>query len=220
MGPPYRSLASILSSGVGLVAILTIGLFVYWANFKKAAAKLNNTTGILIISIPAILLTITTSFIDPSGELLKTIMGYGILLFAGLALAGAVFGLLFILFSLVRWVSVSGLPMSGNIEDPNFFEEMQWILGDILRPLGFTLFRQDHQGQKYADFTKGEFHVSLSWEDKICWLYLLDKPDISDDKKRHKPDLTIKCSNVRKSEEFKSESITKLNGWLIEKKLK
>jgi len=146
-------------------------------------------------------------------------MAYSIFVIVGLLGLVCLYGL----FLVVRLVWVSRLPIpgiAGNIESPDLFNEMQFTLGGILRPLGFTLASRDHQGQKYAEFTKDEFHVSLSWEDKICWLFVHDKSDVADDKKRPKLDFTVKCSKSTKAEEFKSESIAKLNKWLIEKKLK
>lgn len=183
---------------------------------KKDTAKRKADQIVIAAFLAVFALASIVWFLDPSGNLFRTFMAYGVFVIVGVLGLVILYGL----FLLIRFVWASGLSMSGNIEDPNLFNEMQFTLGGILRPLDFTLVTHDHQGQKYATFTKDEFHVSLSWEDKICWLYLLDKTDVSDDKKRHKPDFTVKCSNARREEEFKSESITKLNEWLIEKKLK
>jgi hypothetical protein len=88
--------------------------------------------------------------------------------------------------------------------------------------LGFTLAAQDHQGQKYAEFTRDKLHVLLSWEDKECWLYMYDKSAVADDKKGRKPDFAVVCRplTLKKVDQFISESIVKLNEWLVTKKLK
>jgi hypothetical protein len=188
---------------------------------KKDTAKRKADRIVIMVFLALFALASIVWFIDPTGNLFRTVIAYSVVaIIGGLGLV-CLYGL-FLVLRLVwaRGLSISGLSISGNIDDPNLFNEMQFTLGGILRPLDFTLATQDHQGQKYADFTKDEFRVSLSWEDKICWLYLLDKSNVSDDKKTRKPDLTVKCSNVRKAEEFKNESIVKLNEWLIEKKLK
>jgi len=160
-------------------------------------------------------------FIDPTGNLFRTVMAYSVFVIVGVLGLVCLYGL-FLVIRLV-WAStlpIRGLTIPGNIEDPDLFNEMQFALGGVLRPLGFTLVTQVHQGDKYADFTKDEFHVSLSWEDKVCWLHVFDKPDIADNKTRMKTDFTTKCRNIRKAEEFKIESIAKMNKWLIEKKIK
>lgn len=162
-----------------------------------------------------ILITVITSLVDSSDELLKTITAYSLLSIAGLATAGGLIGLLFLVFLLVV-----GFRRHGNIEDPYLFNEMQFTLGGILRPLGFTLATQDHQGQKYAEFTRDKLHVLLSWEDKECWLYMYDKSAVADDKKGPKPDFAAVCRRLKKADQFKSESIVKLNEWLVTKKLK
>jgi len=183
---------------------------------KKDTTKRKADRIVIVAFIVVFTLASIVWFTDPSGNLFRTIMSYSIFVIVGALGVVCLYGL----FLIVRLVWASGLSISGNIEDPNLFNEMQFTLGGILRPLDFTLATQDHQGQKYADFTKDEFRVSLSWEDKICWLYLLDKSDVSDVKKRYKPEYTAKCNNIKKAEEFKNETITKLNQWLIEKKLK
>lgn len=188
---------------------------------KKDTAKRKTDRIVISAFLAVFVLASIVWFIDPTGNLFRTVMAYSVFVIAGVLGLVCLYGL----FLVIRLVWAGGLPIrgltiSGNIEDPDLFNEMQFALGGVLRPLGFTLVTQGHQGDKYADFTKDEFHVALSWEDKTCWLYLIDKSDVFDGKKRHNPDLTVKCSNIRKAEEFKSETIAKLNEWLIEKKLK
>ena len=188
---------------------------------KKDTAKRKADRIVIAVFLAVFALASLVWFIDPTGNLFRIVVAYSVFVIVGVLGLVCLYGL----FLVIRLVWVSGLPIRGltihgNIEDPDLFNEMQFALGGVLRPLGFTLVIHDHQGDKFANFTKDEFHVSLSWEDKICWLYLLDKSDVFDGKKRRNPDLTVKCSNIRKVEEFKSESIAKLNKWLIEKKLK
>ena len=217
--PPEQVLGAIII----LMGVFGLGLVIFKKYYEENTAKyrfrLDGNAIILIVINVAILLTIILLLIDTSGELLIIVMGYSLLALGGLAIvlvvAGVIFGLFFILH-----LPIMLIWSRGNIEDPYLFNEMQFALGGILRPLGFTLETQVHQGNQYAEFTKDEFHVSLSWENKVCWLHVYDKSAILDDKKRSKADFTVACHNFRKAEKFRSKSIAKLNEWLVKKKLK
>ena len=202
-----------------LMMVLGLGFVIFKNPYETSSVKhrfgLNYNEHYHIVINVALLLISILLLTDVSGELLKTVMGYSLLTLGGGAIAWAFIGSLYVLFFLVK-----SIWNSGNIEDPNLFNEMQWTLRDILRPLGFTLARQEHRGDKYATFTKGEFYLSLSWEDKACRLYVYDETGVAGDNKRHKPDFTTICRDYRKADIFKSEVISKLNEWLIKKKLK
>lgn len=202
-----------------LMIVLGLGLVIFKNYYETNSAKhhflLNYNAIILIVINMAILLTSILLLVDASGELLKTTMGYSILALGVLAIAGVVLGLLYGLF-----LFAMSIRNRGNIEDPNLFNEMQWALGNILRHLGFTLARQEHRGEQYTDFTKDELHVSLSWESNTCRLYVYDEAGGADNKKRQKPDFKAICRDYRNADKFKSETIEKLNEWLVKKKLK
>lgn len=156
-------------------------------------------------------------FIDPSGKLLDTIASY-----AKIGIGGVIGLVLLAIVILGLLTLVSGLfRASAEKKRPNFFEEMQSALRSILLPLGFEE-REGSGRSRYAEYSRDEFSVWLTLDimDSIYYVTASQNPEVADNQKTSEPDFTIECVDLRKADEFKSESIAKLNEWLIKKRVR
>lgn len=107
---------------------------------------------------------------------------------------------------------------------PDLFKEMHTELNAILLPLGFDEREGDGWASrtKFVEFTRDEYTVSL-WLDVLDSIYHVDMSSKSETiykEKRPLPDSTVECFDLTKADEFKSESIAKLNEWLNNKRVR
>ena len=101
---------------------------------------------------------------------------------------------------------------------PKFFEEMRSVLRSSLRPLGFAESKDQMGWIRQADFSHGEYTVSLSTHDYDLDFILsaASKSEIRDGQKIPVNDFVVK-GQLAEPDKFKSESIAKLNEWLKER---
>jgi hypothetical protein len=104
---------------------------------------------------------------------------------------------------------------------PNLFEEMQSVLRTSLLQLGFEE-KVGSGRSKYAEYSRGELYVWLTWDilDSIYYVSASSKTDVVNDKKSPVLDFRTECSSMKKADEFKRESIEKLNAWLVQKRVR
>ena len=174
----------------------------------------------LITTLIGLFLVISVlSYMDDFGLLnfLRPYIRMAWIVLGGLILLGViVLGLLNLFRSKDRKEAVS--------RHPDFFKEMHSELLAILPPLGFD--EQEGMGwgnrTKFVKFIRDEFTVSL-WLEVLDSIYHVDmssKSEVVNGEKRPVLDSSFECFDLTKVDEFKSESIAKLNEWLIEKRVR
>ena len=167
------------------------------------------------IVVSAVLLAVVVWIISPAFSdtvelYVKIILGS----IAGLVVLGI------IVLGLLIWTSEVS-QSNAQKKRPYFFEEMQSALQTILLPLGFEM--KEGMGwanrTKFLTFTRNEFTVAFWLEvlDSIYHVEMSCKSEVVDGEKRPVPDLSLECVDLRTMDEFKNETINKLNEWLIEK---
>jgi hypothetical protein len=188
---------------------------IHWPEGVRMNHKVNPKVFIVVVS-----LLVAITLMDPSGKLLDSVVSFF------KRFMGSVIGLVFlgiVVLGLIIWVG--GLFRANPQEKhPDFFEEMQSTLRSILIPLGFD----EKAGwgvsnlTNYVDFTQGDFAVAF-WLDRRDSIYHLDvssRSEVVNNEKRPVPDFSIECASRKETDEFKSNSMAKLDAWLVKQNLR
>ena len=167
--------------------------------------------------------------IDPSGRLSETLRSYSNPLVSllqkywliGLVLIGLITVGVSILINQIGKIR-SGESKARKMH-PSFFEEMQAMLRSTLLPFGFE--EQEGKGYsnrtRYSKYTRGELSISL-WLDVVDAIYHLDASSatkVGDDQEEPVKDFALEGYIVT-ADTFKNDSITKLDEWLVEHRVK
>src|SRR5262245_31374326 len=105
--------------------------------------------------------------LDPSGKLFENILSTASYLLIGLLILVGI-GISFVVGG-IFWKSRS------DIKRPNFFEEMQSTLGNILVPLGFYETKGPPDRMRSIEYTKGNLLVKLDLDIMDSLYYLSAK---------------------------------------------
>jgi hypothetical protein len=172
--------------------------------------QMKKTIKSVLITIALVIAACIFIAVVPS-EIINTIMDNPLIFFGGLILAVIIF------LAVLAWI---GTPSKVKAEKsrPNFFEEMQSVLGSTLLPLSFKEKGEQNGWIKKVEYSRDEFVVSFSTHiaDQEYSISASSKSEIKDGQKSPIHDFLV-YGVLSKPDEFKSEAIAKLNEWLIEK---
>lgn len=151
--------------------------------------------------------------LDPSGNLYESVISIVSYLVIGLLIILLIAGCLALLFLMVKHYRGRG----ADAERSNFLEEMQSMLQVILTPLGFIEHIGPAERILTVKYTKGKVSVKLE-ADIMDSLYYLSAGSKLENGSFSK-DFFLE-GHISGANKFKSDSMARLNEWLIRNKLK